>query len=705
MKLHPIQNSFEVGELSPRMLGRSDTGPYQKGLALLKNMIVDSRGGIRSRNGTRFGFDFPAQCARLEVFQVDPNVHFNMIFTDLEVTVTSITGLLPALDLVENPYFNESGAGWAVATSGGGSGVNFDVGLCTMVAGVGGGSFAAIREEISIAEGTIEQAIVVNTFGTGKYEVRVGSAPGLSEYLLDTTSLARFEGLFTVGVAGPITVWIEIRAVQSQTVLCTSVHVFDPLSEEVKFDTPWPCDALRELYFVPAPGGKAVYVLHRKYQPQKLTYDIGTNSFQLVPVTFKDPDSLDPLWIAPPEWTGGNWPGVGAVFQGRLWLMSTDEELEWMWGSQSGEYEKFFIKDPANVAADDAIMALPMEHFGGIQWALGTKNLVVGTVNGEYIITGSDGLIRPTDVQILRQSAYGSARVQPQQINDQIMYVSADRRKVRAMAYTDSASNWVSNDLLFLSEHLSLPRIVDVAWAQNPDNILWCSLANGDLLSCTYERNNDIIGWAHHDTQGSFVDVAVGEVFGLSVINLIAQRQPNVFNLETLPPPGLGTPLDSSVRKNDDVPFDTVEGLEHLEGLTCQVVANGAVHPPVVVTGGIAQLKKEYTDVYVGLGFDKEFITLPLDKGSRTGSGASHMKRWARVYIRLLDSAKPVINGNRPPTRKPATPMDTPELPRTEDVSVATLGWDTGAIIHVKQDLPLDLTVLALFGSLGQEDL
>jgi len=704
MKLHLIQNSFELGELSPLMLGRSDTGPYQKGLAYCENMFVDSRGPIKSRAGTRHGYSFDAQCARLETFQVDPNVYFNIVFTDFQATITSLTGGVPAEDLILNPFFANNGLGWDQVEVGGGSAVAFETGLATMIAGNGGGSFAGIREEVALAEGTIEHTVVVTTFGTDEYTIKIGSAAGLDDYFSDVSSLGRFEAVFTPGVAGPIPVFIEIAAQQSNTVFCTAVHLFDATKGEVGFATPWPCDALRDIYFVDAPGGHTIYALHREYQPQKITYDIDTHTFQIIPVTFADPVG-PPIHTAPPEWGAGNWPGVGAIFQGRLWLMSTIKENEWMWGSRSGEYEQFFVTDIDNIVANDAIMAVPMEHYGIIQWAIGTKNLVIGTINGEYIITGSDGLIRPTDMQIQRQSAYGSAHVQPRQVNDQILYVSGDRRKIRAMHYADSANNWISNDLLFLSEHLSEPNIIDIGWAQNPDNLLWATLANGNMLSCTYERNNEIIGWAHHTTQGKFIDLAIGEIAGLSTVNVLTQRVPGAFEYELMPPKHLSIPLDASVRKNDDIPFTVVEGLEHLEGMTVQVIANDAMHPDLVVTGGQVTLNKPYTDVYVGLGFTARAITLPIDQGSRTGSGASHKKRWNRIFVRVLDSAKPLINGQRAPTRNPVTPMDTPELPRTEDIDVGNLGWSEAAIVTIEQDLPLTLTLIAMFGSLAQEDL
>jgi len=708
MKLNPIQNSFEAGVLSPLMLGRSDTQPYSFGLMDALNMRVDARGPVSSRSGTRFGFEFAAPCARIETFQVDLNVYFNMLFTNNLLSIGSSTGEVPAIELVINPHFLQGITGWTEETSGGSSQVIFGDGICTLAAQSGGSRYAAIKQEINLADGEVDYEIVVNTFPVDVYNLTVGTTEGGNDLVDQVVLEGEVRSVFNAAVVGATTVWVELRVNDGREVIIRSVSVPES-ADELDFVTEWTCDHIDDLYFVQAPGGEAIYILHREIQPHKLIYDVSANTFALELVTFTDPELLDPDWIAPVEWgptTVGSWPGVGAIFQGRLWLMSTLNEPETMWGSRSGSYEKFFVADPLNPVADDAIMKVPMEHYGQIQWSIGTKNLIVGTTTGEYIISSSDGLLRPGDLQIMKQSAYGSASVQPHQVNDQVLYVSTDRRKIRAMHFELTADNWVSNDLLFLSEHLSLPKIKDIAWSQNPDNLLWCLLADGTLLSCTYERNNNIIGWMPHDTQGRFTDIAVGSLLGEDWISLLAKRQTDLFSFEVMFPSTVERPpMDALERHESVIPFTTVSGLDHLEGMTVQIVADDAVKPDQVVVGGEITLEAEANDVFIGLGFNSMIRTLPLEMGSRTGTGAAHYKRYVNIYVRVLDSIAPMINGVRPPTRNPTTPMNTPEQPRTEDIKVANLGWDKHAIVTIEQDLPKPLTVVSLFGEVAQEDL
>lgn len=55
MPVDLIKYAFTAGEISPRLLGRSDLNKFDLGLALCRNWIVDYRGGITTRNGTEFG--------------------------------------------------------------------------------------------------------------------------------------------------------------------------------------------------------------------------------------------------------------------------------------------------------------------------------------------------------------------------------------------------------------------------------------------------------------------------------------------------------------------------------------------------------------------------------------------------------------------------------------------------------------------------
>ena len=54
MRLSPIINSFASGELSPRLMGRTDSPKYTSGCEVMENFMALPHGGAKRRGGTRF---------------------------------------------------------------------------------------------------------------------------------------------------------------------------------------------------------------------------------------------------------------------------------------------------------------------------------------------------------------------------------------------------------------------------------------------------------------------------------------------------------------------------------------------------------------------------------------------------------------------------------------------------------------------------
>lgn len=144
-------------------------------------------------------------------------------------------------------------------------------------------------------------------------------------------------------------------------------------------------------------------------------------------------------------------------------------------------------------------------------------------------------------------------------------------------------------------------------------------------------------------------------------------------------------------------------GLDHLEGRFVRPVVDGAVHPIVQVVGGQITLTISGNVNIAGLPYESSFETLPIAVDDKYMTTFGHIKRWAKVYLYLYASAKPLINGQRPSERYPATLMDDTQADLTEVVEVINLGRKQLETVKVVQDLPRRLTVLGLFGELGQD--
>jgi hypothetical protein len=683
-KVTPIQESFAAGEISPKLLGRRTIDGYKSGVAEMSNMIPDSRGPGEGRNGFRFSQSVVGDDVRLAILTVGSTSGILLIFTDLLLTATGLLGSEPSQNFVTNGDFLAAGVGWNDITVGGGANVVFSIGSARLNSGNAGRAY--IAQQITILNVGIN-TVIVETDGVTPYRIKVGDSQDSDEYLNLLTSQARVEVEVDIQNLNPhITITRNSIDGGTNVIVVGQVIVAQDVSE-LTFVTPYPEGALRDLSFVEAPDGRIIYILHPDYPPQQIEGD-GSGNITFGPVIFTSP---------PADWTGDSWPGAGATYEGRLWLGGTPTSPQTFWGSKSGALTDFTLGQNA----DDAL-EFTISRFGAIVWMMGTKNLLIGTVNGEHVVSSEAGVITPTDVQIDQQSAYGSKHVQPVQVGDQVFYVSLDGTKVRALQYEWSADNWLSKDLTFFSEHITASGIREMSWAPNPKNLLLCTLEDGAMAWLSYERGENVWGWSHAHTVGEVKDTTVGTVNGTSFAVAGIQRVEGEIYIETLVPFS-NVFMDSWIDQENETPFTVVTGLDHLEGELVQVVADGAVSPAQVVTGGQITLPTEAIIAQVGLQYIPKLVSLPLESGSPTGSSLAYLKRYNRLIVGLLDSALPLINGVRAPDRSPSTPMNTVEPNRTGQVSAYQLGWSEGAIVTIEQDLPLPITVLYIGGELPQD--
>lgn len=140
-----------------------------------------------------------------------------------------------------------------------------------------------------------------------------------------------------------------------------------------------------------------------------------------------------------------------------------------------------------------------------IQWLSAGKVLVIGTVGGEFIASGAttEEAITPTNIRIVRQTAHGSAFMQPIRVSDKVLFVQRAKRKLRQFIFNFDTDGFVAPDITLLAEHITLGGIVEMAYQEEPDSILWVVLGNGNLVALTYQPDQKIVAWHKHILGGA----------------------------------------------------------------------------------------------------------------------------------------------------------------------------------------------------------
>ena len=203
-------------------------------------------------------------------------------------------------------------------------------------------------------------------------------------------------------------------------------------------------------------------------------------------------------------WSIGSWgflgyPGAIAMYQDRLVFAATDYQPQTIWLSRTGDYADFSISDP--LQDDDAVtITLAGSSADGIHSLLTSTDLLAFTNSGEWVIKGAGdaGAITPTALTAHQQTNIGSKAIQPILVNGHIIMIQSLGKKVFALGYNLNTDGYSGSEISILSEHLLVDGIIDMAYQKIPDSLLWFVIANGEFVSCTYNPEHEVIGWARH---------------------------------------------------------------------------------------------------------------------------------------------------------------------------------------------------------------
>lgn len=729
MPYYPIQQSFSAGEITPRLLAQIESPAYQRGLSECHNFIALSQGPSTRRPAFRFIGDTnpvdPTLNMRIIPLDINENITFLLVFSDLRMDVWTLLGPAVGNNVVVDGGFFEGLTAWVVDTvSPGRVTYNSQSRKAELNATLSGGATAAIEQPVVISNNvahTFEGNFVNLVPGSGALcRVMVGTAQGLADLLDVQTDTDNVFSMVTAAI--PIgTAWVRIEVTTgSGWFLVDDLRLLDPLGPgAVSFVTPWGADDLAAIQWDVPANENTVFLVHEEHAPQEVVLDLLTATFTFQAISFLN---------APPEWVAANYPSTVTFFQGRSWFASTPNEPESLWASKSstgaaGDYRDF----TTGPLADDSI-AWRLNRRGRIQWMSGLKDLLVSTEVEENILIAEGGILKTGDIQVQQQSAFGSSDTQGVPIGDQVLFLSSDRTKLRAEYFRWIEQGWIAQDITFASEHILKrfgARGKELAFARDPEQLVWIAREDGTLACATYERSLEIVGWHQHAIgetgplineptflhqrafPGAVVSINTANFQGLDLVVALTRRiidgVPKIY-LEEL---DLTREVyqETWISRQYAAPTMTVDGLGHLEGEEVQVLVGDAVDPNAVVSGGQITTQRAGINFLIGLRAPCRMTGLPRGGGNKGGTAQGTMRRNVFIYARILESILPIINGVRPPDRTPSTPMDLPEPQRTKDVRVVTLGYDLEARVVVQEEVPKKVAVLGWFGKVDVEPL
>ncbi len=419
------------------------------------------------------------------------------------------------------------------------------------------------------------------------------------------------------------------------------------------------------------------------------------------------------------DWQLGAWsaatgyPQAVAFFEQRACYAKTTNQPQTFWMSQSADLENMrpdSRDSGANTVQDDDALDFTMaaERVDVIQWLSPGAKLVIGTSGGEWIVQSDGPVVTPTDISVKRQTTHGSAPLPAVRVGPTALFLQRARRKIREFTYDFQVDGYQAPDLTILSDHVSQPGLVEMDYQEEPDSVLWCVRADGQLACMTYRRDEDVIGWTRQVLGGSFQggnacveSVAVipgsddaGQVLSSAdrdEVWVIAKRtlgsatcrivefferafvgpDPHAYATGAAWRAAMLTAQRDAFYVDCGLTYDgaattTVSGLDHLEGETVKVLADGAVHPDRTVSAGAISLQAPVSKVQAGLGYAHTYECLKIDAGASAGTAVGRTKRIHGLTLVLLDSTGTGIG----PDRGHLTPLEFREVADAMDSAV-----------------------------------
>ena len=523
--VHPFQTNFTAGELSPKLAGHINFDKYTNGLEILENMTVFPQGGATRRSGTRFVCEVKDSSAvtRLIPFEFSVTQSYVLEFGETYIRFLKDNGQIVAADKTITAITKANPAVVTATSHGYTNGDHVWINTVAGMTEVNGRRYTVANKTTNTFELSGVDSTNYTTYGSG------GDAQKVIEISTPYTAAQVFDLKFTQSAD----IMYIVHPDHEPMKLSRTSHTAWTLAD-VDFGATGPyLDAnTTTTTLTPASAGTgtgvnitASAVTGINNDAGWATTDVGrlikfnageavitarTNTTVVVCTitkAFTNTDATVGFQLG--SWANSQgWPQTVSFFEQRLVFGGSTNYPQTIWASESGNYESFDVGDAS--AADAFIYTIAANKVNLIRWLAPIRDLMIGTAGGEFRVDRPVGEpLKPTNVNIKQETTYGGYTSQPMQIGPSVLFVQRQQRRVRELGYSFQNDAYVAPDLTLLAEHITEGGIVDVDWAQEPNEIYWAVRDDGTLLGMTYQREQDVIAWHRHIIGGKAANCTI----------------------------------------------------------------------------------------------------------------------------------------------------------------------------------------------------
>ena len=441
--------NFTGGELSPRLDGRNDLAKYSSGCATLENLVIYPHGSAARRPGTNFvaAVKDSTKKTRLIPFEFSTTQTYMLEFGDQYIRFYK-----------DNGQILSGGSAYEISTP---------------------------YLEAELFDLKFAQSADIMYICHPNHEVEKLSRTGHTSWSLTDVDFTK--GPFLDANTTTTTLTPSAAGTGSRTITASAVTGINGGSGFLATDVG------RQIHFNDGYG-----VITAITSTTVVTANITT--------AFANANAITNWFLGAFSDTTGH-PSCVTFFEQRLVFAATLNNPQTVYFSKSGDYENMDANLGGTIADDDAIIyTIASNQVNAIRFMTATRTLIIGTAGGEFVVSGggTDSAITPTNILIKKQSNHGAANVDAIAVGNATLFLQRARRKIRELAYNFDVDGYVAPDMTILAEHITEGGLTQVAYQQEPNQIVYATREDGELVGLTYQREQQVTAWHRHIFGGRF---------------------------------------------------------------------------------------------------------------------------------------------------------------------------------------------------------
>ena len=227
---------------------------------------------------------------------------------------------------------------------------------------------------------------------------------------------------------------------------------------------------------------------------------------------------------------GQGYPHVAQIYQQRMVLAATTVQPSTIWLSETANFYSFAptsiseqgspgsledgVSSEIIIDSNALTFTLDSDTLDEIKWLGESKKLSMGTSAGIYMLYGAetDLTVTPFRFTINRETSFSATDTAPVIVSNALLYTQIGGKDVQSLELEGGTVNqWVSSKISLKGyDIIKESEIQKMVWQERPYNLIWFMMADGRLLTLSYDRSVEFQAWSEHQLGG--VDTKVTDI-------------------------------------------------------------------------------------------------------------------------------------------------------------------------------------------------